>query len=547
MSKKIFWLISVIVIFSLVFSFSLAGCKKEVTPVEETTAAAEETTAAAEETTAAAPTEPLKVLFEMETGFYFPWRTFGLHNWFLYDRLAFADENLVATYPALAEEWSISEDVTEGNIKLRDDIYWHDGEKITPDDIVWSLETAAKSVNVDALILTFIKKIEGVQEFISGDADNISGIEVDGLNIKIKLTEAYTFNDFLGQFAPLPKHLLENEEPEKIHLSEFWMQPIGSGPYKIVERAVGDYTLLEPHELYYKGVPKIDQIMFSGKLMFPDLARAEAGEIDWQFGWNIEESLRIDELEHMKATAVTVPTSRYFIVNQSRPYWKDVNVRKALTHAIDIEALVKEFFLGYAEVTPVLVSGEFRDTSLEPLKYNPGLARQLLEEANWDFNREIDFAYYYTDKQSIDMMATMVFYLEQIGLKVKPRLLTGNVGEILYTTKDFDICYAAYGAPSWIDLVAANFVTGGIGNTAYGIEIPGMTEAYLKYKSSIDQNVQKAALDEAQRLFYEYLPYIPLFGMKGMYVESDRLIRPEWYASPNFSSNWEIEKWEIVK
>ena len=90
--------------------------------------------------------------------------------------------------------------------ELRDNIFWHDGEAITADDIQWSIEYALKTTVLNSVFRSTFEALKGAAAYEDGSAEHIEGIAVDGS--KITLTFEKVAPDALltfTQFAPLPK------------------------------------------------------------------------------------------------------------------------------------------------------------------------------------------------------------------------------------------------------------------------------------------------------------------------------------------------------
>ena len=73
--------------------------------------------------------------------------------------------------------------------------------------------------------------------------------------------------------------------------------------------------------------------------------------------------------------------------------------------------------------------------------FDPDGAKALLEEAGYDFSQPIRIAYFYSDQQTIDLMDTLKYYLEQVGFTVELNFLKGDLLDLIYTTRDYDMIY----------------------------------------------------------------------------------------------------------
>ena len=111
----------------------------------------------------------------------------------------------------------------------------------------------------------------------------------------------------------------------------------------------------------------------------------------------------------------------------------DPRVRQAIAYAIDMEALIDSLMEGRASVANSLTpDGEWKVDGLNPYEYNPEKAKQLLKEAGWDPNTVLDVVYYYGDQETVDLMAAIQVYLDQVGIKMNARKLEGDLAAQLW-------------------------------------------------------------------------------------------------------------------
>ena len=170
------------------------------------------------------------------------------HPWFnpgiympakvVFDRLLLADATMTPSKGSLASDYELSDDGLTLVLTLKDGLKWHDGSALTAEDVKWSIEYALKITDLHAVFATTFASLDGAEAYKNGDADEISGITIDGNTITLKFAEVdpnvlLTFT----QFAPLPKALLADVDPLQFQQASFWQKPIGSGPFKIKEVA----------------------------------------------------------------------------------------------------------------------------------------------------------------------------------------------------------------------------------------------------------------------------------------------------------------------
>ncbi|MFA6784795.1 MAG: ABC transporter substrate-binding protein [Sphaerochaeta sp.] len=237
----------------------------------------------------------------------------------LFDHLVVADTNLAPLKGELAEDYTVSADGKTITFILRNDIYWHDGTKLTAEDVKWTYEFASKVPAVNSVFSSMLKKLEGYDAYVAGSADQISGIVIDGNVVKFKYAEADP-NALLcfTQFPPLPKKYFANVDPMQFQQASYWQNPVGSGPFKVKEIRMNNYATFVPFEKYYKGIAKLDEIqMYPSGESDPNLVKnAAAGQLDYAYTKSVEDVLALESMPNIVVTPVDIRYTRLFFVNK---------------------------------------------------------------------------------------------------------------------------------------------------------------------------------------------------------------------------------------
>ncbi|PID56134.1 peptide ABC transporter substrate-binding protein [candidate division KSB3 bacterium] len=253
--------------------------------------------------------------------FQHPWFNPGIYmpSKVLFDRLLIADPTMTPSQGNLASDYDLSEDGLTLIFTLKDGLKWHDGSDLTAEDVKWSIEYALKISDLHGVFATTFKSLEGAKAYTDGKADAISGIVVDGNKITMKFAELdpnvlLTFS----QFAPLPKALLADVDPLQFQQAAFWQHPVGSGPFKVNEVQMNDYTVLTAFEDYHGGVAKIDEIILypSGENDGNVIPNAAAGKLDYGFTKSVGDVKALEGMAHMHLTPVDIPYTRSLFVNK---------------------------------------------------------------------------------------------------------------------------------------------------------------------------------------------------------------------------------------
>jgi peptide/nickel transport system substrate-binding protein len=279
--------------------------------------------------------------------------------------------------PRLARSWEFDEAAGTLTFRLRDDVFWHDGVQTTAYDMQFAYERARNPV-------TAYPGLPMLQPY--GEAE-----VVDSFTWRVRTQPHAEFLDAWTILPPLPRHLLEAVPAEALgrHPSSP-SAPVGNGPFRFVERRPGERWIFEansdfPAEL--GGLPYLNRVVFR---IVPEattrLTELLTGGIDFYTRVSPAQAARVASSRGVGL--LRSPGISYSILgfNQRREPFGDVRVRRALTLAIDREAIRTSVFDGYASLANTTISPFFPHhdaASGSDLGHDPERARALLAEAGF--------------------------------------------------------------------------------------------------------------------------------------------------------------------
>ncbi len=256
---------------------------------------------------------------------------------------------------------------------LRHGVKWQDGQPFSSADVKFTYDSLMFEKNASPRRSTF-ELIKYVQT-------------PDDYTVQVRYKEPYSPCLYSWEMEILPKHLLA-DEPDLRHLSpgnRFNQFPIGTGAFKMETWATNQYISLVRNDDYWEGKPHLPRIVYR---VIPDPTVSqlefETGGFDYT-GLDPYEVARF--LKDPKYTIFRGPSNSYNYIgwNLKNPLFADKRVRKALAHAIDVQAIIKYVMYGngqpcngpFAPVTP------WWNPDIQPIPFDPGKAKQLLAEAGW--------------------------------------------------------------------------------------------------------------------------------------------------------------------
>lgn len=483
-----------------------------------------------------------------------PWVNRGdLWKVLVFRSLFLPDPTLTTVAPDLASAYQISPDGLTYTVTMKKGPTWHDGTPVTADDVVFSIQTALKAAQVNAIYTGVFSHIVGADDFVKGGASSLSGLSAKGDVITMKLdTKVGNAINVLGQFAIMPKHLLKDVNPLEFQNAQFWTNPIGNGMYRLQEFNPGNYAVFVPYEKYDGPKPKIPRIILTA--MANPVVAAQSGKLDL---YNTNATDQISEFGKIKGFTkypVDITFYRYFVINIKdangvpNKALADVNVRKAILYAIDIKALAEGLYPGLAKLisTGVPASLSAYDKSSEIYKYNPEKAKQLLKDARFDFSKPLKLRFYYADQTSINFMTAVAQYLAQVGIKTDVQKFQGDATTELYKVREYDLALkglSAFGFEEWYGEYATdnvNFVNI-MGKDGY------FDDKVNELRQTTDPAARRQILIDLQKLEQKYLYKLPLFTMQNIFfvntakVKTAGVFGNPWFNWDNKFADWELK------
>ena len=353
---------------------SLTGCGGAGNAAETTAAAGAENSAAASEAGASEGKEELV---------FVNYRDIRDLNQHLYAGEMYAQEMLYETLVnitadgyegCLAESWDISDDGKTYTFHIRDGVKFSDGEVC---------DAHAIKANFDAIIENKDRHtwLEMMNLLVGVSAP-------DDKTFVIELSEPYyPLLTELGVTRPFamisPKAMKDGSTKDGVNAY------IGTGPYVLTDFVTDEYAIFEANENYWGEQPKIKKITVK---VIPDnqtrILALEKGEIDMIFGKNMIDADAINQYTGNDKFTVSLsdPTStRQIVLNTTRDVLADKEVRQALQHATNKQAISDGIFYGLEQPADTLFAKTvpYCDIDLEPYAYDVELVQSMLDEAGW--------------------------------------------------------------------------------------------------------------------------------------------------------------------
>lgn len=336
----------------------------------------------------------------------------------------------------LAKSVTASADGTVHTFKLRDDALFHNGRKMTADDIIWTY-TRLMDPTKNYPGAAFVRRVKGAQEFQKGEAKEISGLKkIDDFTLEITLIEkadpGFLFRTAITSIFPAK----EAQEPD------FFNKPIGLGPFKFVEHVPGSRMVLERWEKFYQaGKPYADKVVISpmGEAAARDIAFRNK-EIDVSIlgptqyvAYQADPNLKKGILE------VAEVFTRNMGMNPNFKPFSDKRVRQAINHAIDSDLIIKRLVRdkAYRATGWLPLSSPAYDKDMKPYDFNPEKAKKLLTEAGYPDGFEFEWTASPNESWGVPIVEAVIPMLAKVGVKVKIKPVEGSALGGIVSKGDF--------------------------------------------------------------------------------------------------------------
>ncbi|MDR7450812.1 MAG: ABC transporter substrate-binding protein [Armatimonadota bacterium] len=269
--------------------------------------------------------------------------------------------------PALAESWT-QVSPTVWQFRLRPNVRFHDGTPLTAGDVVFTYTTIldpALRAPLRGLYLP-ITKVEAA----------------DDRTVRFTLSAPYAPLLKYADMGIVPRAAVERAG------GEFAMKPVGTGPYRFVSWQRNSRIVLEANPDYWKGRPKLGQVIFH---IIPDnttrAAALEAGDVDLIHSpLSPQDVARLKSSPRVRVVEMTGLGITYLNMNLADPLIRDLRIRRAIAHLIPQRTIVRQIYREMDRpATSVLLpawSGIYTDEITQP-GHDIARAKALLAEAGW--------------------------------------------------------------------------------------------------------------------------------------------------------------------
>ena len=447
--------------------------------------------------------------------------------------------------PALASDWSISTDSLVYTFRLRPNITFHNGRRVTAQDVVFSWQRAL-SPKLDNEGKWFLSWVEGVEEYMAGKASSIAGLKVmDERTLEVRLSEPLAF--FLSMLTTPEAAVIPREAVDDRTLK--LLKPLGAGPF-VVANATPDEVVFERHRGYHQqGVPYVDRLIFDYRCQNEEdlAAYLKDGRIHLVPALSndyLEKLLSDPFWENHAESTVLLSTMVVSLRNDITPT-SIKEVRQAMNYAVDQEEFVSQYKHSKATVAKGILPPGILGYRADRKGYghDPEKARWLLSKAGFSNGLDLRVPVDTSRVRQHREFVILVEMLSKVGIRIEVEPISHEEFEVrrkrggrpyLYSTG----WYADYPDPDAFLYVLFHSKAGDALELRYtNLKLDELVE---KGRRTLDIEERVSCYEKAEDVIIEDAPCIFLYHSRGVIPHRPEVRGLKLSITPPIIRPWQV-------
>lgn len=438
----------------------------------------------------------------------------------MYDGLLTRSERMEVV-PELAASWT-QVDPTTYEFELRQGVTFHDGSPMTAEDVVFTFERLMNDGAMDGQT--------SPRKSLLGPLSAVQA--VDEHTVRFELESPWPI---LPAMLPF-QEVVSKAFVTRVGTAAMAGQVNGTGPFRLVEWRKGEAVIMERFDGYYGGAADIapvgkacvERVIF--KVIPENASRVAAllsGDVHIVNGLPAHTVKQVENNPGTRVMAVNGTRSSYIALNNQKPPFNDVRVRRAVAHALDRKLIVDKILNGNATLINGILSPDAfgKNKDLPAHEYDVAKAKQLLAEAGHADGIDVTLD---VDGAGKDIAEAIASVLTKAGIRTKVAVGEGSQLKSRYRTKgapiDGQMWLTSWGNGSLdpVGIFVPTHMTAARGNSS-GYASAELDKLLDTAGTEVDR-VQRAALyAQAEAIVNKDLPMVYLWVAQDLYGVSDRL------------------------
>lgn len=436
-------------------------------------------------------------------------------------------------------------------VHLNKDAKWTDGQPVTADDVVFTVNLICNP-KTNSNLSTYINLIDGTDKTGKSSGDTVSGVKkIDDNTVEFTLKSACGMDVFKDSICKnvktAPEHVFKEIDPATVLTSPQAQEAkVTNGPFKLVAFQKSQYVQLAANKDYFRGAPKIDELNFKIMQGSNITAELQSGEID--MNWPGVGNVPVEDYDKVKAmdNLTIIPgvpwTIQYLFINNKT--FADKKVRQALSLAIDRKQINDNLCKGEGELIqlPFASDYKFLNKDVAEPTFDQAKAKQLLTEAGWDMNKAINFVVP-TGNTTRESVANVVqSNLASIGLNVQIQKVDFPTTMSKLRALEYDLTIVGNSTvptnpTSWLQFL---YETGMDHNGYSNQEVDNLIES--AYVETDEEKIKEDYL-RLQEILVDEMPTPGLYASYELMAVNKRVLvgKPKTYGMTINVQEWDVQ------
>ena len=437
----------------------------------------------------------------------------------IYCRLYSFDDDMKPV-PDLVEQETVSDDNLTWTLKLRAGATFHDGTPVNAEAVKYMVDRMLATSGSGKILFQPISNVE----------------ILDDLTVKMTTEKPFPAlrNNLAGPYSGLVSPAADKKLGDR-----YGLEPVSCGPYKFTSWTRGSELVLERFDDFYGPTPPYSSVSFQ---FVPDVStrlfKMMNGEADvaLRFGPVEAEQLRSRDVKVQEIHGRTI----FYQLHVAKPPLDDVRVRKAINHAVDKNAIIKNVLAGGGTISKsVLAANSFGGTPVGEYEYDPEKARALLKDAGVE---SANLVLYSTQNRYLNdslVAQAIAGYLRKVGLETEVRIIGDWASYVERVGKlDFDLYTLSWGSSTGDAdrVLQANFKSTRAGKTWNfgGYKNEEIDRLIDEARAIIDNDERKAKYVVIQKKLFDDAPWLFLYRSVSYMPLSDKISTLHVLEGPGF-------------
>lgn len=411
----------------------------------------------------------------------------------------------------LAESWEMKG--TKLHFKLRRGVRFHDSTAFTSKDAMASFKRIlTDKASLQAPNLANVKEMDAPDDY--------------NFIVTLKQLDANALEDINGRV------IMKQAAAEK--MGELDNRPIGTGPFKFTSWERSGQFVVRRNDNYWGQPARIDEVVY--RAIQEDSARIaalEAGQVDVISNIPPHEVARLKSNPRLRVQPVQGLRPIFLVLSPAYKPLDNVKVRRAITHAIDRERIIKHILEGNAFPLSGLLSPQVfgYEPGAKAFNFDPDKAKQLLSEAGFANGFEIDY-YSPTGRYPKDREVALVIVeqLAKVGIKANLKTPEWAIFNTDYKNGKYPIYLTGRGSLTDADALFQQYFRTGNTRRVLGYSNPKLDEILDAEQQTFDSKKREKLLWDAHRMILDDAPAVPLWNAMDIYAHRADLV---WTAPPD--------------